>query len=72
LRRAAGRSSAARTPSPIPQHSILLFSTPVAVRSTVMYPSLSTSTEMCGLMLRGKFSEDHLIARGSVTVAVFT
>ena len=29
-----------------------------------MYLSLSTSTEMCGLMLRGKFSEDYPIARG--------
>jgi hypothetical protein len=33
-----------------------------SLRSTVMHPV--DGTEMCGLMLRGKFSEDHPIARG--------
>jgi hypothetical protein len=34
------------------------------IDSDAMRPSLSTGTETCGLMLRGKFSEYHPIARG--------
>jgi len=48
--------------SPIRQHSILL---PTSVLEIDSDPSIPVDgTEMCGLVLRGKFSEDHPIARG--------
>jgi hypothetical protein len=45
------------------QHSLLLFSTPsLEIDRDASIPV--DGTEMCGLMLRGKFSEGHAISSG--------